>query len=243
MYIKELYADSYAKQAIQFVSSLFKDYIVEIPEPSIEIRLSQPPPPRACPLKKNPDFTADYTVLITSNSPFHVQLTYQYAHELLHVAMKCLPENAKFQWISEIMCDAASLYALKQAHTDSIMQSLFLTPYNNEYLDYYKNVINKCKACWPIGVSTEDFCKRNLYCFEHDGNGPFTLDNSYRWRNTIIADEILKVIETNPAPFDAVSFMNDFVTPDSDSKTFLKEWANIAPNPLLPNVILSLFGF
>ena len=68
--------------------------------------------PLTAPKRFNPNITADNIVFITCEDGYWSQIIYQLGHEFSHVVMDCYPENESLKWISECLCEAASIYML-----------------------------------------------------------------------------------------------------------------------------------
>ncbi len=56
----------------------------------------------------------EIAIRLSSKERYHAQFIYQFAHELAHVRAKFQPAEHENKWLEETLCEAASLYALRE---------------------------------------------------------------------------------------------------------------------------------
>lgn len=158
--------------------------------------------PQTAPKRLNPGIQEDYIIQITSEPLSWCQIVYQLSHELSHVAMGCYPEEQKFRWLSECLCEGASLYILD---ISPVFFQQLNSPYVETIRDYLINkVINKSRNYTKHELKT--YISKNLDDLTKD---PTEDGKMGRPRNAPIGTYFYKIIKTNPGGWQAISLFAD----------------------------------
>ena len=172
--------------------------------------------PISCPKRLNPEYDVDNKVFITSEKMRWCQIIYQLAHEFSHVAMGCYPNNEKLKWISECLCEAASIYALKKS-------ILFFEKRCPSYVKSVKEYIDNILIKSP--TYTREKIKEFIYENIRELNEDPTEDaKEGRPRNDVIGKHWAKIIEEKEDGWSAIVLFSKIEDESMDEVAFLKEW-------------------
>lgn len=173
--------------------------------------------PLTAPKRFNPNITADNIVFITCEDGYWSQIIYQLGHEFSHVVMDCYPENESLKWISECLCEAASIYMLDNS------KSFFrkhLPIYEKSVEKYLYDHLNKSISLNACEIFK--YIQKNIKNLTDDPNEEGKVG---RPRNNIIGKYIASIILNNPEGWAAIAL---FPTDDEkmDYNEFVLQWYN-----------------
>lgn len=213
--IDEFYAESVG--IIHFVFCLYNERFKEIfSEQSIDVLHWKGDYPISCPKRLNPGYDVDDKVFITSEKMRWCQIIYQLAHEFSHIAMGCYPNNEKLKWISECLCESASIHALKKSIP-------FFEKQCPSYVESVKEYVNNILIKSPTFSREEikGFISDNISELKED---PIEESRDGRPRNDVIGKYWAKTIEENEEGWSAIALFSKIEDETMDEVAFLKEW-------------------
>ena len=170
----------------------------------------------------------------------YAQQAYQFAHEFCHIIANHTrdgqAQNAKHvnHWIEECFCETASLFALRRMATDWQQRKEFAAwttgdgnPFYPEYHKYAQErigtAISKSPADQKFHVwfeSRQQFLRDHPVAFETDKRVEEALRTDY----TFIAIRLLPLLESAPANWDSITYLN--LTPHRDVKPLAEHFLN-----------------
>jgi len=106
----------------------------------------------------------EIAIRLSSKERYHAQFIYQFAHELAHVRAKFQPAEHENKWLEETLCEAASLYALRELSRrwGQEAPSLSLKKYRLHLASYADKVLGTRRNL--SRESASDFYSRSLSC-------------------------------------------------------------------------------
>lgn len=168
--------------------------------------------------------TDDYVVWLTTRDRFWSQYAYQFAHELCHLAsdFERLRLTAN-QWFHETLCELASLFTLKQmaATWPSFPPYKNWASYAPSLESYADEIINRQEHRLPANVSLSDWF--------HVNEPILRADQHQRTLNTLVAVQLLPLVQASPALWQSVRHMPNT---DEPFPTFLSAWCASCPDSL-----------
>lgn len=202
---------------IHFVYCLYNERFKEVfSEQSIDLLHWERGYPLSAPKRLNPELDVDSKVFITSEKMSWCQIIYQLSHEFSHVAMGCCPNNKKIKWISECLCEAASIYTLKKSIPFFEERCPSYVRGAKEYID---NIIIKSPTFFLEEI--KDYISDNICELKED---PTEDTRDGRPRNDVIGKHWVKFIEENEEGWAAIALFSEIEDEEMDEVTFLKEW-------------------
>ena len=211
---------------------------------TVEIR-QDPVGPMSCAQRDNPGrgYTTDFRIYLDCEPGSYQQLIYQLAHETCHVMMDNRPFHKHLQWISECLCEAASLQVLELARINALELNAALgykrsSTFVHHYID---RVLPPCSAKWEeenVPVDIFSFYSRYRDCFISDPNGPLT-ENDLRWRNEKMALAFLDWLKNEPECWRSITDIpsgDAFIT----TQDFLVSWVERTMYPYFTRALLAL---
>lgn len=227
---------SVANDTINFVVALVEKYI-HSPALKSHLMFVRANSPKSCPKRLNyqffkthfPDTSLDYLIHISSPPVYTQSLIFQFAHELGHCIMDCYPSKRAYEWISECICEALSYFALYAI--DASKQWHLISQREGRTTAYANAMLNTAAS------ATHDYL--TLSTLENDPYGPLDAQGNIRVRNTLIAYQLLKAIQSDPHCLQALTSMSDF-SAASSSREFILAWADQCTNKTLPLSFLAL---
>jgi hypothetical protein len=173
-----------------------------------------------------------YVILLTAKDRHWSQLAYQFAHELTHVlsnfdnnALRQAKQQDPNQWFEESLCEAASLFALKQMAATWEVSPPYeawksYAPALRRYADEMKRESHRTL---PGGMTLANW-------FGQNENAVRT--NPYqRANNEIVATRLLALFEQHPEQWGAISYLNhDSKVGATDIREYLQRWYVCCPD-------------
>lgn len=181
----------------------------------------------------------EYQVLLSSKDRRWAQYSYQFSHEYCHIRTNYLGGNAKTKWFEETICELASLFTLRR------MSEVWKTSppykhwsdYSTALYNYAEGRITSEDRNLPEDVEFLDWFKSNL--------GDLENDEYMREANAIIAIRLLPIFEVNSKLWLAVTYLNTWITTDTDDiYQLFDNWLCNVPNELKStvNILVREFG-
>lgn len=174
-----------------------------------------------------------YVILLTAKDRHWSQIAYQFAHELTHVlsnfdngAWRRAKAQDPNQWFEESMCEAASLFALKQMAITWETSPPYeqWKSYAPALRRYAEDMTRESHRVLPAGVTLASWFSKNEKAVRTD---PYK-----RASNEIVAMRLLALLEQHPESWGAVSYLNrDSQTADTDIGEYLQRWYDSCPDP------------
>jgi transcriptional regulator with XRE-family HTH domain len=151
---------------------------------------------------------------------------FQLSHEICHFVMNTYSDNECYNWISECLCDCASLFFMKRM------------PQINGKV-YVDEILASVNTNWSHNNfdSISSYYEQKGLEFSENIHGPIA--NGYRWRNTYIASKLLPTLENNPDSWKAIINMGSLV---NRTDYFIKWITSLDGNDALPKAFASLLG-
>jgi hypothetical protein len=170
----------------------------------------------------------EYQVYLAAKDKRWAEFVYEFSHELCHVVANyehhAPPRSARHQWFEEALCETASLYTLKRfsATWGASPPRPEWAAYALAMHEYTERMLNESHRRLPERSTLADWLRRN---------GPALRDNPYlRDRNEVVANQLLPLLEENPANWEAIGFLNVEVPDDNASfRDYLHQWYRRAP--------------
>ncbi|MGB8856519.1 MAG: hypothetical protein WCC58_07585 [Burkholderiales bacterium] len=173
-----------------------------------------------------------YVIQLTAKGRHWSQLAYQFAHELTHVlsnfdnnAIRESKSSDPNQWFEEAICEAASLFALKQmAVTWEVAppyeQWKAYAPSLRRYADEMKRESHREL---PAGMTLASWFGKNESIVRDD---PYRRAN-----NEVVATRLLALLEQQPQSWGAISYLNhDKDANAADIREYLQYWYEDCPD-------------
>ena len=166
----------------------------------------------------------EYRVRLSTGGLYWAQYAYQFAHEFCHILCNYDRDVHRNKWFEESLCETASLFALRR-----MAESWRTKPPYPNWKGYSKALAKYAdqriaKAKLPDG--------KTLAAWYRDNAGPLSRNATDRSRNSIVAVELLKMFETAPEHWGAVTYLNVEKLDESQSlRQYLTAWRRHAPPP------------
>jgi hypothetical protein len=186
------------------------------------------------------DEWARIQVWLSATDTFWSQYAYQMAHEFGHILAIHSNENANHwhelkhanHWLEECFCETASLFALMSMANEwqSAAPYPTWTSYASALASYAQNVIYEGHVHLPPNESLPEWLKANEPILRTNSLAGNTDAN--RPANKIVAARLLPAFQTNPAGWEALTFLN-LVSRDTNKtlREQLIEWRSLCgPN-------------
>ena len=155
------------------------------------------------------------------------RLAYQFGHEYCHVLADpttyWTDRERRFAWIEEALCETASLFALRSMAKEWAVNPPFPSwrEYSFSLAKYEAEHVSDPIRSLPPKARFSDWLNHRLPLLEAD---PYRRDD-----NTIIAKELLRVFETDHAPWRAVRHLHSAPQSSEGSLAgFMSDWARAA---------------
>jgi len=167
----------------------------------------------------------EYVIKLDVEGTYWCQFAYQFAHEFCHVLTNYSESRSrKNKWFEESLAEAASQYAVRQ------MGRTWKTnpPYPNwksfaaALTKYAADLARKQGEPLPPGTSLARWYRLN--------EGVLRKDPYQRDKNRLVARALLKLLEAEPAGWEAVAYIN-LSPPDAGAsfRSYLAAWRDDAP--------------
>jgi hypothetical protein len=175
-----------------------------------------------------PPGTTDYLIFLSAHGRRWAQYSYQFAHEICHIASDCERlKAAPSRWFHEVLCELASLFVLRRMAEDWVTHP----PYPNwgsyapSLADYASIWLQMPDHRLPPSVT--------LGAWIRDHEALLRTNPYQRVLNGVVAAALLPLIEAMPLTWQAVAFM-----PDSEATfdEFLSAWERRCPAQYRPFV-------
>jgi hypothetical protein len=176
--------------------------------------------------------TGEYVIHLSAKDRRWSQFAYQFAHELTHVLSNFDNSQSRLanasdpnQWFEESVCEAASLFALKQlAATWEVAppypQWKNYAPALRRYAD---QMTTQAHRTLPPGQTLAGWFTQNENSVR---------ENPYlRNKNEIVAGQLLKLLERNPEQWAAVGYLNhDKLAAPKTIDEYMQRWLDSCPD-------------
>ncbi len=171
-----------------------------------------------------PGPAGEFVVRLPVRGNLWARFAYQSSHEICHVLAdtKTIAWD-RFTWIEEVICETASLFALRKMATTWREDPPYpnWTDYATNLADYASERIVDPRHCVPPGESFMTWFARTVPSLE--------ADSGRRDDNTVIAKELLPVFETIPGSWRAVRSLHDAPRGVQSRAEYLSGWGEVAP--------------
>jgi hypothetical protein len=151
------------------------------------------------------------------------RLVYQFGHEYCHVLADPTTRSDKarrFTWIEEALCETGSLFAIRRMAKRWAINPPYPSwrEYASSLAAYEAEHVSHPLRTLPLGARFADWLNDRLPLLETD---PYRRED-----NTIIAKELLRVFETNPAAWRAVRLLHSAPRfSEASLARFMSDWA------------------
>lgn len=204
---------------------------------------------------KGYNIDSEYIISLTAfdksdEYPEPLSIIFQLAHELCHYVMRCYPTldlNSSFEWIAEVLGDAAVIYFLYRIAEQNSLVELDVEPtqiYN--YINEIKEWSYKTFAQVYGNAPVRELLPKLLPLFAADASGERLSNNNVpkgRYRNKVAAFELQPVFKESSKAWLAVSCIDDFTFKFGEQSRFFGQWINKCDvSSALPHYIANLFG-
>lgn len=169
----------------------------------------------------------EYQVHLAAKGRRWAEFVYEFSHELFHILANyenhAPPRMAPHLWFEETLCEAVSLYTLRQlsASWEQAPPRAEWASYAPTLSRYTGRVLGEPHRQLPAGMSLEQWFREN---------GPELLGNPYlRGKNELVANLFLPILEHNQ-DWQAVGFLNrDAPQQQSGFYDYLASWHSRTP--------------
>ena len=215
-----------SRDVIAFVAGYYeKLFSAELLDQKISIQKWDVGYPMTIPKRLNPymlNMNVDYFVFLHSNDNMWSQNIYQLAHEYSHVVMGCYPNDERLKWISECLCEAASVHLLQIAN-------VFFEKYSPRYVagnqEYLARQLSKSQTLDFQGIL--DYIRGNMEYLECDA---VESNVDGRPRNNTIGKCWTRFINVNTNGWKAIRHFSSSKIIETDRFHFLSSWFNCCVN-------------
>jgi hypothetical protein len=155
------------------------------------------------------------------------RLAYQFGHEYCHVLADPPTQTERgrrFAWIEEVLCETGSLFALRSMAKGWAVDPPYPSwrEYSSSLAEYEAEYVSHPTRSLPRGAKFADWLGDRLPLLEVD---PHRRDD-----NTIIAKELLRIFEMDPATWRAVRYLHSALRSSETSLAgFMSDWARRCP--------------
>lgn len=170
------------------------------------------PYPLTAPKRLNVGQREDCIIYLCHKPEYWCQMIYQTAHELGHFFMDCYPEDKKFKWISECLCELFSIIFL--ARSISFFQ-MFSPIYVNGVTEYIKDYMRDAQSYSTLSCS--ELIASKVAELEND---PTEDSIKGRPRNTYIATKLFEQLGCDGKGLSAVCLFKDLTVVKSNKEFF-----------------------
>lgn len=169
--------------------------------------------------------SGEFVVRLNARGNLWARLAYQFSHEFCHVLADPRTWTVdRFAWIEEALCEAASLFALR-----AMAKGWAIEPPRPNWRDYASSLANYAAeqmfaptCCLATGVLFSSWLSDRLPLLEV---ASFRRDD-----NTIIAKELLPIMEKDSAAWRAVRYLHSWPrSPEGTLADFMHGWATACP--------------
>ena len=215
-----------SRDVIAFVAGYYeKLFSAELLDQKISIQKWDTGYPMTVPKRLNSymlNMDEDYFIFLHSNDNKWSQNIYQLAHEYSHVIMGCYPNNERLKWISECLCESASIHLLRIANVFFERYSPRYVGDNQEYLD---DLLSESPTLDFQEIS--NFNRDNMEYLECDA---VESNVDGRPRNDTIGKYWAKFINVNTNGWKAIRHFSSSKIIETDRFHFLSSWFNCCVN-------------
>ena len=215
-----------SRDVIAFVAGYYeKLFSAELLDQMISIQKWDTSYPMTAPKRLNlymRNMDVDYFIFLNSNDDEWSQNIYQLAHEYSHVVMGCYPNNERLKWISECLCESASIHLLRIANVFFERYSPRYVGDNQEYLD---DLLSESPTLDFQEIS--NFNRDNMEYLECDA---VESNVDGRPRNDTIGKYWAKFINVNTNGWKAIRHFSSSKIIETDRFHFLSSWFNCCVN-------------
>jgi len=194
-------------------------------------------------LEKSPD--GAYLVLLNVQDTRWDQFAYQFSHELCHLFANSEHREMSggavardHQWFEESLCEAVSLFALKQLASSWEHSPPYphWKDYAPAFREYAERLSGETHRHLPLNKSVAGWYAENR---EVLGSNPYL-----REKNEILATQLIALLENAPGSLGAIGYLN--LERSSFSKSFeayLESWFSCCPEEIrdFARQVISLF--
>jgi hypothetical protein len=179
----------------------------------------------------------EIVVFLDTGKNFWSQYAYQFAHEFCHILCRFHRDNPHL-WFEEILCETASLYALRAMAASWKEQAPF--PNWRSYSDSLRSYADDLIASREL---LQVLARDGLAAFYRSNHESLAKNPTDRETNGAIAVFLLPLFERNPSSWEALLSLRTEPAA-ADFQTHLSQWHDQAPDRHKPfiNSIISLFG-
>ncbi|MCH7725993.1 MAG: hypothetical protein IH991_05860 [Planctomycetes bacterium] len=163
-------------------------------------------------------------VLLNVNGRYWAQFAFQFAHEFCHILCNYRDVKNPNLWFEESLCETASLFALrrmaetwktKPPYQNWKSYSTALKTYTDDRLKSTKSLEGTSLATW--------YRKHEL---------SLRKTATDREKNQVVAVAVLKLLETNPQHWQAISYLNQWdKNRELSFEAYLLDWYRRVPKP------------
>lgn len=147
----------------------------------------------------------EYQVYLAAKDQRWAEYVYEFSHEMFHILARyenhAPPNVASNLWFEETLCEAVSLYTLRQLSSrwEQFPPRAEWVSYASTLREFTARVQNEPHRRLPANTSLEQWFREN---------GPLLLKNPYlRGKNELVANLFLPILEHNQ-DWQAVGFLN-----------------------------------
>ena len=159
----------------------------------------------------------EYLVNLNTGDRYWAQYAFQFSHEIGHILCGFKEGEQSNHWFEEMLCETASLYALKKLSVDWKTNPPYPNwkSYAKSFDEYAQERIDK--QTWPEDLSMADwYAKEKETLVKDPRNRPLNLQ---------AAVKILPFFEKNPTGWAACSALNEKKGKEKRSfETYLRDW-------------------
>ena len=182
----------------------------------------------------------EYRIYLSAGDRHWAHYAYEFAHELTHILTN--HEHFAFsreithnQWFSEALCEAVSLYALKQLAL--VWQVSPPQPrwrsYAPTFEEFAERLFNERHRRLPLDTLLATWCEQNEPDLRRD---PYR-----RAHNEVVANVLLPLFEENPEIWQAIGYLP---AKGASFRDYLNAWRANAPDDCkdIITYVMALFG-
>ena len=180
-----------------------------------------------------PDKSRDgaYQVVLDVQDTRWDQFTYQFSHELCHVFTNyehreigsgSTPRD--HQWFEETLCEAVSLFALKQVASrwELSPPSPGWEEYSSAFREYADRLLSERHRHWLAKESLAEWYRENRQDLDRN---PYL-----REKNEFLANRLLTLLESTPGSLESIAYLNlEGALSAKTLKAYLESWYSCCP--------------
>lgn len=170
----------------------------------------------------------EYQVYLAAKDKRWAEFVYEFSHELCHILAhyehRAPPHSNRHQWFEEALCETASLYTLKR-----FSATWSASPPRPEWAAYAPAMHRYTERM--VQEPHRRLPEHSTLAQWLHAHGPVLKNNPYlRDRNEVVANQLLPLLEENPANWEAIGFLNVEVPDEAASfRDYLHHWYRRAP--------------